>query len=158
MSRLIRYRAWRAPFSYNDYSTPPVGKKTIQVPGRYVVGDDCYLGMDGKTYQYDYELINDEPYRDITIELDTGLVDKTGAPIYEGDIVRFTIGSGVDFDSHRTHTSVVTYDVNSAAFKLADPWGSDRSYSMLDLKHTAEVVGHIHDRETHDRFFGIACA
>ena len=81
----------------------------------------------------------------------TGLVDKNGAPIYEGDLVNFTIrgvvhGPEADYEK----AAEVWYDTEIASFcfgRFKDGTGDDFSYTMLDRvdPKSFEVVGNIFD-------------
>jgi uncharacterized phage protein (TIGR01671 family) len=79
----------------------------------------------------------------------TGLVDKNGREIYEGDLVDFTIpdithGPETDYEK----AAEVWYDNEIAAFcfgRYKDGSGMDFSYTMLDCidSKSFEIVGNI---------------
>jgi hypothetical protein len=97
-------------------------------------GDLCY--QDGHKY------CNGEHPEDFTIEQCTGLTDKNGKLIYEGDIV---IGSW-------NTKLIVFWDAISASYmvKPLNNCGGDRElhyYSNMDgvLYYNFEIIGNIHE-------------
>ena len=69
-----------------------------------------------------------------TIGQFTGLLDKNGKEIYEGDIVEFV---NVDL-----HDCVIVYDNGSFMYREL---GEDISLEELRLQFTVEIIGNIHD-------------
>lgn len=65
----------------------------------------------------------------------TGLSDKNGIKIFEGDIVRIYLFGGVEIGQ-------ITYSEISCRFKFADKYGSTYGF---DDTCTFEVIGNIYD-------------
>lgn len=97
------------------------------------------------------------PDKGAIIEQYTGLKDREDRAIYEGDIIRFDIGTGIDLDNRRTVTAEVKWDEKVARF-IYDPLVSNRRYSPLDTfwRGSLVVVGNVHQH--YADFFGIAYA
>lgn len=70
-----------------------------------------------------------------TIGQYTGLTDKNGKKIFEGDIVRIHLLGGIEIGQ-------ITYSEMSCRFKFADKYGSTYGF---DDTCTFEVIGNIHD-------------
>ena len=92
-------------------------------------GGVCYLGMDGYlTYPNEDE--------DYIVEQCTGLRDKNGTLIYEGDIVELI--------NVRSQT-VVSWGLGQWVVKYMD--GTTHKTPMVLLSANIEVVGNIHEWE-----------
>jgi uncharacterized phage protein (TIGR01671 family) len=87
--------------------------------------------------------------KDFILQQFTGLVDKNGRDIYEGDLINFTI-DGVTHgpDAEYEKNVEVWYSEEDAQFvfgkfKCSWPMGSIYWYSMADRVSDIEVVGNI---------------
>jgi len=72
----------------------------------------------------------------------TGLKDKNGKEIYEGDILKASWNQGKDYDIVE-----VKYDGNYMSFELSDKDGEPFSLSDYgsDEKYNIEVIGNIYE-------------
>lgn len=106
--------------------------------GEWVVGWFSYDGAGipgiGQTngldmWEADYEI---DP---ATLDQCTGLEDKNGKPIFEGDI----------FKDLRGRICVVEWDAENARFLGVRKVGNDRLIAYVGQEPSVEVVGSIHD-------------
>lgn len=135
--REIKFRAWnkiwKCMYDLNGFRL--VGKKHIQL---------YYLDDDGESSTCTVLLEN------IILMQYTGLKDKNGKEIYEGDIVR-TVGCvpiGLEMET-RTHINLVEYwnSYVSIGYRLRNQNGKTlmiKSQAMLNTMET-EIIGNIYE-------------
>jgi len=117
MKREIKFRVW----DKDD-------KKMINI-GRIDIADGTcrYYLFEGKFYDY---------WNDVEIMQYTGLKDKNGKEIYEGDILQFTDNYNTDIPPH---IGVVKF--NNASFYITD--GAYSCYRWIDIN--VEIIGNIYE-------------
>lgn len=69
----------------------------------------------------------------------TGLTDKNGKAIYEGDIVQSKL------KRLRKYDEILQICFANSEYCGKDKYGSSTSLSLLEEYHTLEVIGNIHD-------------
>lgn len=75
----------------------------------------------------------------ITIGQFTGLTDKNGNEIYEGDIVQSKL------KRLRKYDEILQICFANSEYCGKDKYGSSTSLSLLEHYHTLEIIGNIHD-------------
>ena len=80
----------------------------------------------------------DYGYKLISIEQSTGLKDKNGNLIYEGDIIQ------VEF-KNETHIAVVEYDKKDTGFGCKFNPKSDILYSLSPMESRGLIIGNIYE-------------
>lgn len=115
MSRAIKFRAWDKV--YEEYTTD----KVLLAPDGRVISRYGFDSCDS------FLTVND-----VVIEFDTGLKDKNGKEIYEGDIVK----------DHNEWIAVIVWREKMAAFgiKWVDGVEDDFEFHL-----PCEVIGNIHE-------------
>ena len=101
--------------------------------GVYPFKDDTLL------LSYDEIAFDEVPASDFILMQSTGLLDKNGKEIFEGDIVRFTLTDGFNYVTNED--GVVTYRLG--AFYVVNDL---TEYLISDINtHKVEVVGNIYE-------------
>ena len=101
--------------------------------GVYPFRDDALL------LSYDEIAFDEVPASDFILTQSTGLLDKNGKEIFEGDIVRFTLTDGFNYVTNED--GVVTYRLG--AFYVVNDL---TEYLISDINtNKVEVVGNIYE-------------
>jgi uncharacterized phage protein (TIGR01671 family) len=85
-------------------------------------------------------------YKDAVFQQYTGLKDKTGKEIYEGDIVRYVEKMDQHGDS-QVLTATVIYDNDYGAWGLGKKEVHNYFLDFTVLKNTVEVLGNIFENK-----------
>ena len=130
MSREIKYRAWLKE-----------EKKMVNVETMDFT--DKSMQHLEKNEIIDAYLLRRMVFEDVEIMQYTGLKDKNGKEIYEGDILKYNF----PYDGRLKHISPVTYLETQASFGLKDIYGNEIPLYRITSNNYFEVVGNIYEKE-----------
>lgn len=134
MSREIKFRAYQKTPSLNH--KPGLYEVTGLdfYEGDYGGGEVCLRNKKGEQWT--------EYIKDVVLEQYTGLTDKNGKEIYEGDIVEWVNGLG------EKHIFEIIWNECRASFQMVEI-GQEYPYILQGLsdkmKPYCEVIGNIHE-------------
>lgn len=131
MSKEIKFRLWSK-----------IGKKFIETNNpnlEFVINNNGYLYSIENFYGEIYVL----PQMDIEVLQFTGLQDKNGIEIYEGDILKYKF----PYDKRKVHTSAVTYLETQASFGIKDRYENEIPLYKITANNYFEVIGNIYENE-----------
>lgn len=129
MSREIKFRLWSK-----------IGKKFIETDNPdldFVINNNGYLYSIENFYGEIYIL----PQMDIEVLQFTGLQDRNGKEIYEGDILKYNF----PYDGRLKHISPVTYLETQSSFGVKDIYGNEIPLYRITANNYFEVIGNIYE-------------
>ena len=129
MSKAIKFRLWSI-----------IGKKFIKTDNPdldFVINSNGYLYL----IENFYGEIDVLPQMDIKVLQFTGLQDKNGIEIYEGDILKYKF----PYNRREVHTSAVTYLETQASFGIVDFYGNSIPLYNITANNYFEIIGNIYE-------------
>ena len=130
MNRDIKFRAWlKEEKKMVIVETIDFSEKSIQ-----------YLE---KNEIIDTYLLRTKFLEDIDLMQYTGLKDKNGKEIYEGDILKYNF----PYDGRLKHVSLVKFVETEASFGIKDRYGNEIPLYRIAANNYFEVIGNIYENE-----------
>ena len=130
MSREIKFRAWlKEEKKMVNVETIDFSEKSIQ-----------YLE---KNEIIDAYLLRTKFLEDVELMQYTGLDDKNGIEIYEGDILKYKF----PYDRRLKHVSLVKFIETEASFGLKDIYGNEIPLYRITANNYFEVIGNIYENK-----------
>ena len=131
MNRDIKFRLWSK-----------IGKKFIETNNPdldFVINNNGYLYSIENFYGEIYIL----PQMDIEVLQFTGLQDRNGKEIYEGDILKYNF----PYDGRLKHVSSVKFLETEASFGIKDRYENEIPLYRIAANNYFEVIGNIYENE-----------
>ena len=133
MNREIKFRIWDKSFKKfleDDYES----KNVIDGDG------NLFMYVLSETFRdlYFYKLL-----KNIEISEYTGLKDKNGKEIYEGDILKYNF----PYDGRLKHVSPVKFLETEASFGIRDRYENEIPLYRIAANNYFEVIGNIYENE-----------
>ena len=133
MNREIKFRIWDKSFKKfleDDYES----KNVIDGDG------NLFMYVLSETFRdlYFYKLL-----KNIEISEYTGLKDKNGKEIYEGDILKYNF----PYDGRLKHVSPVKFLETEASFGIKDRYENEIPLYRIAANNYFEVIGNIYENE-----------
>lgn len=131
MNRDIKFRLWSK-----------IGKKFIETDN-----PDLDFVINNNGYLYSIEYCCGEtcilPQMDTEVLQFTGLKDRNGKEIYEGDILKYNF----PYDGRLKHVSSVKFLETEASFGIKDRYGNEIPLYRIAANNYFEIIGNIYENK-----------
>ena len=139
MSRELKFRVWFKPtHEYKCEFLDRYGSELPDLECSYYTSEDLF----------DDTWIDTGDYSSIVIEQFTGLKDKNGKEVYEGDIVKETIVT----DDEITQTYEVYWDEDTLCWGIrgTEDFNYNLHNDLWETNMSLEIIGNIHEKGNED--------